>query len=110
MAYVTAGPPEGEPVLLSHGEPAWSFLYQRVTGTLAAAGLRVIAAGLAAVPGGGPDSPGAGPMAAVLKRAVPGAAGAGHPMIEGAGHFLQEDARDRLGAETARFVRAHPAR
>jgi haloalkane dehalogenase len=268
MAYVSAGPPDGEPVLLLHGEPAWSFLYRRVIGALAAARLRVVAADLVGfgrsdkpadvadysyaaqvewtaalvfgvlgltgltlvghdwggliglrlaaehperftrvvaantglptgdqpmpqawwrfrevvrtapvlevsrlvqagcrtrLPGPvraaydapfpdqsflagvrampllvptAPDDPASqanraawqrlrewdkpflvafsdsdpitGPMAAVLKRAVPGAAGVDHPVIEGAGHFLQEDAGDRLGAEIARFVRAHP--
>jgi haloalkane dehalogenase len=46
MAYVEAGPPGGEPVLLLHGEPSWSFLYRKVIPVLAAAGLRVIAADL----------------------------------------------------------------
>jgi haloalkane dehalogenase len=46
MAYVEAGPPDGEPVLLLHGEPSWSFLYRTVMAVLAAAGLRVIAADL----------------------------------------------------------------
>lgn len=46
MAYVEAGPPHGEPVLLLHGEPSWSFLYRRVISVLAAAGLRAIAADL----------------------------------------------------------------
>ncbi len=50
-----------------------------------------------------------GPMAPVLKRAVPGAAGIEHPVIAGAGHFLQEDAGERLGAVIAEFVRAHPS-
>ena len=49
-----------------------------------------------------------GGMAPVLKRAIPGAAGLDHPVLEGAGHFLQEDAGERLGAVIARFVRAHP--
>ncbi len=43
MAYVEAGPPDGEPVLLLHGEPSWSFLYRKVIPVLADAGLRVIA-------------------------------------------------------------------
>ena len=43
MAYVTAGPAGGEPVLLLHGEPTWSFLYRAVIPVLAGAGLRVIA-------------------------------------------------------------------
>ena len=30
MAYVEAGPADGEPVLLLHGEPSWSFLYRHV--------------------------------------------------------------------------------
>src|ERR1035438_4534233 len=43
MAYVEAGPPDGEPVLLLHGEPSWSFLYRRVMAVLATRGLRAIA-------------------------------------------------------------------
>src|SRR5258708_11407821 len=42
LAYVEAGPPEGEPVLLLHGEPSWSFLYRKVIPVLAGAGLRAI--------------------------------------------------------------------
>src|ERR1700730_2425829 len=49
-----------------------------------------------------------GGMASVLKRAVPGAASIEHPVIEGAGHFLQEDAGEHLGAVIADFVRSHP--
>jgi haloalkane dehalogenase len=45
-------------------------------------------------------------MAPILKRTVPGAAGLEHPVIEGAGHFLQEDAGERLGTVIADFVRA----
>src|SRR5579871_6233757 len=47
LAYVEAGPPDGEPVLLLHGEPSWSFLYRKVIPVLAAAGLRAIAPDLA---------------------------------------------------------------
>src|SRR5947207_1058574 len=43
MAYVEDGPGDGEPVLLLHGEPTWSFLYRKVMPILAAAGLRAIA-------------------------------------------------------------------
>jgi haloalkane dehalogenase len=50
-----------------------------------------------------------GAMAPVLKDTVPGAVGLEHPVIEGAGHFLQEDAGERLGTVIAEFVRAHPA-
>jgi haloalkane dehalogenase len=46
LAYVQAGPPDGEPVLLLHGEPSWSFLYRKVLAVLAGAGLRAIAADL----------------------------------------------------------------
>ena len=49
-----------------------------------------------------------GAMGPVLKREVPGAAGLDHPVITGAGHFLQEDAGERLGAEIAAFCAAHP--
>jgi haloalkane dehalogenase len=44
-------------------------------------------------------------MGPVLKRAIPGAAGRDHPVIPGAGHFLQEDAGERLGGIVAAFVR-----
>jgi haloalkane dehalogenase len=268
LAYVEAGPPGGEPVLLLHGEPSWSFLYRRVMAVLADAGLHAIAAdligfgrsdkpadvsdhsyarhvewlrafafdaldlhdltlvgqdwggllglrlvaehpdrlarvvaantglptgdqpmpeiwmrfrdvvrtapalqvsrlvqsgcqtvlsqdvlaaydapfpdetfmaGVRAMPGlvpTSPDDPAAaanraawrrlsawdkpflvafsdrdpitGAMAPVLKRAVPGAAGIEHPVIDGAGHFLQEDAGERLGTVIAGFVRDHP--
>jgi haloalkane dehalogenase len=46
-----------------------------------------------------------GGMAPVLRRAVPGAEGLDHPVLEGAGHFLQEDAGVRLGEVVAAFVR-----
>jgi len=46
IAYVEAGPADGEPVLLLHGEPSWSFLYRRVMEVLADAGLRAIAVDL----------------------------------------------------------------
>jgi haloalkane dehalogenase len=49
-----------------------------------------------------------GGMAPILKRVIPGAAGIEHPVIEGAGHFLQEDAGERLGSVIVEFVRAHP--
>jgi haloalkane dehalogenase len=45
-------------------------------------------------------------MAPALKRVVPGAAGRNHPVLEGAGHFLQEDAGEELGATIAAFIQA----
>ncbi|MGH3199628.1 MAG: haloalkane dehalogenase, partial [Streptosporangiaceae bacterium] len=51
-----------------------------------------------------------GAMAPVLKNTVPGAAGLEHPVIEGAGHFLQEDAGEQFGSVIVEFVRAHPTR
>jgi haloalkane dehalogenase len=45
-----------------------------------------------------------GGMAPILEKLVPGAAGLDHPILEGAGHFLQEDAGDRLGRVVADFV------
>jgi haloalkane dehalogenase len=50
-----------------------------------------------------------GDMADILKRTIPGAAGLEHPVIAGAGHFLQEDDGVRLGEAIATFIRAHPA-
>jgi haloalkane dehalogenase len=43
MHYVEEGPPDGEVVLLLHGQPTWSYLYRKMIPVLAAAGLRVIA-------------------------------------------------------------------
>jgi haloalkane dehalogenase len=43
VAYVDAGPADGETVLLLHGEPSWSFLYRRMIPVLTDAGLRVVA-------------------------------------------------------------------
>jgi len=41
--YVDAGPADGPPILLLHGEPSWSYLYRKMIVPLAAAGYRVIA-------------------------------------------------------------------
>ena len=50
-----------------------------------------------------------GGMAPIFKQLVPGPAGLDHPVLTGAGHFLQEDAGDRLAAEIVAFMAAHPA-
>jgi hypothetical protein len=42
VAWVEDGPAEGNPVLMLHGEPSWSFLYRRMMPILAAAGHRVV--------------------------------------------------------------------
>lgn len=44
MAYVDEGPPDGEVILLLHGEPSWSYLYRKMIPILVAGGFRVIAA------------------------------------------------------------------
>ena len=44
----------------------------------------------------------------VLREAVPGAAGQPHTVIEGAGHFLQEDKGPELGHVIADFLAATP--
>jgi haloalkane dehalogenase len=43
MHYIEAGPPDGQVVLLLHGQPTWSYLYRTMIPVLAAAGLRAIA-------------------------------------------------------------------
>jgi haloalkane dehalogenase len=48
-----------------------------------------------------------GGMAPVLRKVMPGAQGVEHPVIENAGHFLQEDAGAELGAVVAAFVAGH---
>jgi haloalkane dehalogenase len=56
VGYVEAGPSDGPPVLLLHGEPSWSFLYRKMLPVLAAAGLRAIAPDLVGF--GRSDKPG----------------------------------------------------
>jgi haloalkane dehalogenase len=46
-----------------------------------------------------------GAMGPILQRSMPGAAGRSHPVIAGAGHFLQEDAGEELASHVVRFVR-----
>lgn len=41
--YLDEGPSQGQPVLLLHGEPTWSYLYRKMIPPLTKAGLRVIA-------------------------------------------------------------------
>ena len=43
LHYVDEGPPEGETVLLLHGEPSWSYLYRRMIPVLMPQGLRAVA-------------------------------------------------------------------
>ncbi|WP_219825420.1 hypothetical protein [Nonomuraea typhae] len=47
-----------------------------------------------------------GGMAPILKKTMAGAAGLDHPVLHGAGHFLQEDAGADLGWHIAAFVTA----
>jgi haloalkane dehalogenase len=44
--YLDEGPPDGEAVLLLHGEPSWSYLYRKMIPVLVAAGLRAVAVDL----------------------------------------------------------------
>jgi haloalkane dehalogenase len=48
-------------------------------------------------------------MGPILARALPGAQGREHPVIENAGHFLQEDAGPELAAAVTAFVGSTPA-
>ena len=43
MHYVDDGPTDGDPVLMLHGEPTWSYLYRHMIPVCSAAGHRVIA-------------------------------------------------------------------
>lgn len=45
-----------------------------------------------------------GGMAPILRKQIPGTRGLAHPVIAGAGHFLQEDAGHQLGRVVAEFV------
>jgi haloalkane dehalogenase len=42
MAYVEDGPADGEPIVLLHGEPTWSYLWRTVIPAIAGPGRRVI--------------------------------------------------------------------
>jgi haloalkane dehalogenase len=46
-----------------------------------------------------------GGMAPILQRSMRGAQGVAHPVIAGAGHFLQEDAGEELAEHVVRFIR-----
>ena len=46
MHYVDAGPRDGSPVLMLHGEQSWSYLYRKMIPPFAAAGYRALAADL----------------------------------------------------------------
>ncbi len=46
IAHAEQGPSEGEPILLMHGNPSWSYLHRNMMGPLAATGRRVIAVDL----------------------------------------------------------------
>lgn len=50
-----------------------------------------------------------GPMSPILRRHVAGAQGREHPVLAGAGHFLQEDAGPTLAEHIVEFVRQTPA-
>ena len=41
--YLDEGPPGGDPVLLMHGEPSWSFLYRHMIARLVPSGFRCVA-------------------------------------------------------------------
>jgi haloalkane dehalogenase len=43
VAWVEDGPTDGQPVLLLHGEPSWSYLYRKMMPIIAGAGCRAIA-------------------------------------------------------------------
>ena len=47
-----------------------------------------------------------GAMGPIIRKLVPGTKGLHHPVIAGAGHFLQEDAGTDLGRVVAQFVTA----
>jgi haloalkane dehalogenase len=43
MHYIEAGPADGQPVVMIHGNPTWSFMWRKIVPQLAAAGYRAIA-------------------------------------------------------------------
>ena len=51
-----------------------------------------------------------GPMGPILQAVLSGAKGREHPVIAGAGHFLQEDAGPELAGHIVDFIAATPSR
>jgi len=124
--YVDEGPRNADPVLLMHGEPSWSFLYRKMIPIFLRAGHRAVAPDLIGF--GRSDDPAApanrqawevlsrfekpfltafsdgDPITRggeqIFQKRVRGAKGQPHTVIEGGGHFLQED----RGEEFARVV------
>jgi haloalkane dehalogenase len=47
-----------------------------------------------------------GAMAPILRQLIPGTRGLDHPTIANAGHFLQEDAGQEIGATIAAWLRS----
>lgn len=43
LHYIDEGPPEGETLLLIHGEPTWSYLFRKMIPVFTGAGYRVVA-------------------------------------------------------------------
>lgn len=43
MHYIEAGPADGQPVVMIHGNPTWSFMWRKIVRALADAGYRAIA-------------------------------------------------------------------
>ena len=43
MHYIEAGPKDGPPVVLIHGNPTWCFMWRKIVPRLAEAGFRTIA-------------------------------------------------------------------
>jgi haloalkane dehalogenase len=53
----------------------------------------------------GDSDPITGPMADIFKRDMRGAQGINHPLVQGAGHFIQEDAGEELAKHVVEFLR-----
>jgi haloalkane dehalogenase len=53
----------------------------------------------------GDSDPITGPMADIFKRDMRGAQGIRHPLVQRAGHFIQEDAGEELAKHVVEFLR-----
>jgi pimeloyl-ACP methyl ester carboxylesterase len=120
--YVDEGPKEAEPVLLIHGEPSWSYLYRKMIPIFVQAGYRAVAPDdpaalynrnawevlqkfekpfLTAFSDGDPITRGGDK---VFQKLVPGAKGQPHTIVQGGGHFLQEDRGEELAGVIVEFM------
>jgi pimeloyl-ACP methyl ester carboxylesterase len=115
--YVDEGPKGAEPVLMMHGEPSWSFLYRTLVpiapdDPAAPANRqawevlsRFEKPFLTAFSDGDPITRGG---EKIFRKRIPGAQGQPHTVVQGGGHFLQEDRGEAFARVVQDFMTKTP--